>query len=182
MTTAYRLKDGSDTHYGYGLRVHTLDGEPYLQSNGDIPGFHSEVVAMPRSHVFVAILHNGEDLPIGLDPIGKRLAAMAAGRPIQEPKAIPLPERALRALCGRYQSGGAVRTIGLENGRLFSQFPGDAPALLSPLSATECFFDENPDARLGFTLKDGQAIKVQRYDLDRAPGPSYTRVDTAPAP
>lgn len=182
MTTAFRLKDGSDTHYGYGLRVHTFDGEPYFQSNGDIPGFHSEVVAMPKSHVFVAILHNGEDLPIGLDPIAKRLAAMAAGRPVQEPKALALSESALKALCGQYRGGGSVRTIGLDKGRLFSQFPGDAPAPISPLSPTECFFDEDPDARLGFTLKDGQAVQVQRYNVDRAPGPIYTRIESAPKP
>lgn len=180
MTTPFRLTDGTDTHYGYGLRPHTFRGEPYLQSNGDIPGFHSEVVVLPKSGVFVAVLSNGEDLSSGLDPLAKRLAALATGRPYEEPKTVQLNEAELQRLCGRYAHGSRIRTIRLDQGRLVSAFPDSAPDPLTPLSATEFRFDEEPDLRLRFELKDGRPVKVTVGVVDRMPGPTYERMPELP--
>lgn len=176
MTTPFRLADGTDTHYGYGLRPHTFRGEAYLQSNGDIPGYHSEVVMLPRAGIFVAILSNSEDLPTGLDPLAKRLAALAMGRPYEEPKAVQLSAADLQRLCGRYALGERIRTLRLEKGRLVSAFPGSDPDPLTPISATECRFDDEPDLRLRFELKDGKPVKVQVTAVDRMPGPTYLRL------
>ncbi len=176
MTTPFRLADGSDTHYGYGLRPHAFRGEPYLQSNGDIPGFHSEVVVLPKAGVFVAILSNSEDLPTGLDPLAKRLAALAMGQPYEEPKAATLSTAELQRLCGRYASGPRIRTIRLDKGRLVSAFPDSPPDPITPISATECRFEEEPDLRLRFEMKDGKVTKVQVGAVDRMPGPTYVRM------
>jgi len=180
MTTPFRLADGTDTHYGYGLRPHAFRGEPYLQANGDIPGFHSEVVVLPKAGVFVAILSNSEDLPTGLDPLAKRLAALATGKPYEEPQAVTLSPAELQRLCGRYAFGERIRTIRLDHGRLVSAFPGSAPDPITPLSATECRFDEEPDLRLRFEVKGGKAVKVQVGAVDRMPGPTYVRMAEQP--
>ncbi|HJV91253.1 MAG TPA: serine hydrolase domain-containing protein [Holophagaceae bacterium] len=180
MTTPFRLPDGTDTHYGYGLRPHTFRGEAYLQANGDIPGFHSEVVVLPTSDVFVAVLSNSEDLPTGLDPLAKRLAAIATGLPYTEPAAVTLSAADLQRLCGRYAHGTRIRTLRLDKGRLVSAFPGSDPDPITPISATEFRFDEEPDLRLRFQLKDGQPVAVQVTAVDRMPGPTYVRMADQP--
>ncbi|GLH74305.1 hypothetical protein GETHLI_28070 [Geothrix limicola] len=176
MTTAFYLKDGGNTHYGYGLRPHGTPANPYLQSNGDIPGFHSEVVYQPKSGVLVTILQNGEGLDISLDSMAKRVAALANGTPLVEPKAVRLSEGELNRLCGQYANGSRIRTIRLEKGRLVSAFPNSPADPISPLSPTECFFDEEPDLRLRFELKDGRPSSVLLTWDDRAPGPVYHRI------
>ncbi len=176
MTTPFRLPDGTDTHYGFGLRPHAFRSEAYLQANGDIPGFHSEVVVLPKSDVFVAVLSNSEDLPTGLDPLAKRLAAIATGQPYTEPAAVTLTPAELQRLCGRYALGERIRTIRIEKGRLVSAFPGGDPDPITPISATECRFDEEPDLRLRFQLKDGKPVAVQVTAVDRMPGPTYLRL------
>jgi serine beta-lactamase-like protein LACTB len=176
MDTAYHLKDGRNTHYGYGIRPHGTLKDPYLQSNGDIPGFHTEVVYQPKEGVFVAILTNTEDLDSNLDSIAKRVAALAGGRPRVEPKAAPLSAAELARFCGRYADGAAVRTIRLHQGRLVSVFPNSSGWALTPLSPTECFFDTDPDLRLRFELKDGVFSRVQLVREDRFPGPTYSRM------
>lgn len=175
MNTAYKTSDGGDTHYGYGMRVHRSLGQPYLQSNGDIFGFHAETVRLPQAGLFVSILHNSDEHAGELGPLAKRLAAIAIGQAIS-----PLPKKALAPagaapLVGRYEAGGKPRTISYTNGQLFSEVPGFPPGKIHPLSATEFFFDDNDDARLEFVFKDGKAVALKRYDLDREPWPTYTR-------
>lgn len=176
MDAAYHLKDGRNTHYGYGIRPHGTAEDPYLQSNGDIPGFHSEVVYRPKEGIFVAILANTEDLDSNLDAIAKRVAALAEGKPLVEPQTAPLSALELARFCGRYADGAAVRTIRLERGHLVSAFPNSPGWAISPLSPTECFFDEDPDLRLRFELKDGVFTRVQLVREDRFPGPMYSRL------
>ncbi len=176
MDTPFRLADGRNTHYGYGIRPHGTPEDPYLQSNGDESGFHAEVVWQPRRGIFVAILHNGEDLDTGLDPIAKRVAAFAAGAPLTEPRPVALTHAELDRLCGRYALGPRVRTIRLEQGQLVSAFPGAPPDPIHPVSATECYFASEPDLRLKFELKDGRMVRVQVCRVDREPGPTYERM------
>lgn len=177
LTTAYRLMDGADTHYGLGIRVHSMDGQQYLQSNGDIPGFHSEVVSIPSANILVAILTNGEETSSGLDPIAKRLAAIALDKPIPDLKGIELPRRSINTLLGTYMVGEhkiVIKTIG---GRLVSENPGNPPDPISAISPTEFFFDGNQDARLRFTVKNGKAIGVRPYTVDRTSAPYFKRVN-----
>lgn len=82
MNTALTLPGGKRVQYGLGLRPHTLAGQPYLQSNGDIHGFHAEVVFLPQSKVFVSILINGDDtLKSRLSTLAKHIAVVAAEVP-----------------------------------------------------------------------------------------------------
>lgn len=175
MNTAFQTADGRDTHYGYGMRVHHSLGQTYLQSNGDIFGFHSETVRLPQAGVFVSILHNSDEHAGELAPLAKRLAAIAIGQPI-----IALPRKALAPadaapLIGRYDAGGNARSISYADGQLFSAVPGFPPSKIHPLSSSEFFFDDNDDARLAFVFKDGKVVALKRYDLDREPWPTYTR-------
>ncbi|PXX41432.1 serine hydrolase [Undibacterium pigrum] len=168
MNTPYKLTDGKQVHYGYGLRPHTLNKAAYIQSNGDIPGFHSETVYLPAKRVFVAVLHNGEGVArTGLQGMVKRLALIATGQAYQAPKAIAFDTAKLAAYVGLYQNGGETGKITLEKGKLYAAFSADSPAMpISALSATEFFYDDNPDFRLRFVLREGKAISAHWVEMD----------------
>jgi hypothetical protein len=108
--------------------------------------------------------------------MAKRIAAMAIGAPLLEPKAITLSDGDLNRLCGQYANGNRIRTIRMEKGRLVSAFPNSPADPISPLSPTECFFDDEPDLRLRFELKEGRPASVLLTWDDRAPGPVYQRL------
>jgi len=176
MNTAFKTTDGRDTHYGYGMRVHHSLGQTYLQSNGDIFGFHSETVRLPQAGVFVSIMHNSDEHAGDLGPLAKRLAAIAIGQPITALEKKALAPASAAPLVGHYDASGNGRTISYVNGQLFSEVPGVPPSKIHPLSSTEFFFDDNDDARLEFVFKDGKVVALKRYDIDRAPGATYTRM------
>lgn len=178
MSTSHRLPDGSDPHYGLGLRPHRFEGQPYLQSNGDILGFHAETVYLPQEDLFVAVLTNGEEAPVALDPLAKHLVRLTLGRPLTPPRGLPLSAAQRQALVGRYALGEWQREIRLDGDTLVSSVPGTPPARLVPLSATEFCFSDDPDARLRFVLRDGRAVSVERFTLERPPmAPPFPRVE-----
>jgi len=168
MNTPYQLNDGKQVRYGYGLRPHTLNQAGYIQSNGDIPGFHSETVYLPKARVFVALLHNGEGVArTGLQGMVKRLALIATGQVYRAPQAIALDTAKLQAYVGLYQNGGETGKITLEKGKLYAAFSANSPALpISALSATEFFYDDNPDFRLRFVLREGKAVSAHWVEMD----------------
>lgn len=168
MNTPYKLNDGKQVRYGYGLRPHTLNQAAYIQSNGDIPGYHSETVYLPAARVFVALLHNGEGVArTGLQGMVKRLALIATGQAYRPPQTITLDTAKLPAYVGLYQNGGETGKITLEKGKLYAAFSANSPALpISALSATEFFYDDNPDFRLRFVLSEGKAITAHWVEMD----------------
>ncbi|WP_317204464.1 serine hydrolase domain-containing protein [Janthinobacterium sp.] len=177
MNSAFKTADGRDTHYGYGMRVHHSLGQTYLQSNGDIFGFHTETVRLPQAGVFVSIMHNSDEHAGELAPLAKRLAAIAIGQPIPPLRKKTLAQAGAAPLIGRYDAGGNARSISYVNGQLFSEVPGFPPSKIHPLSPSEFFFDDNDDARLEFVFKDGKVVALKRYDIDREPWPTYMRAE-----
>ncbi len=175
MHTNFQLNGGKRIAYGYGTRPHTLEGESYLQSNGDIQGFHSETVYLPKSKTYIAILSNGELFPYGLQPLAKRLAIIATGKPYDKPSVITLHEQQLGQLIGEYKKGEEHYSFHLKNGKLFLDFGGGTrPVALSAISATEFMYDSNPDFRIRFTIKpdgkhEAQWFEVFALDDDKDP-------------
>ena len=180
MNTAFRVNDGSNIHYGYGVRPHGTQADPYIQSNGDIFGYHAEVVYQPKAKLLVAILSNSEELELGLDPVAQHIAALADGTPESEPASIVLPRDKLNALTGSYANGPRVRQISVHNGKLTSQFPDSAAETLTAISASEFYFDTSPSERLSFTSKNGKFDKVTLHLADRGPAAIYVKIQTAP--
>jgi len=169
MNTALTLPGGKRIHYGLGLRPHTLAGQPYLQSNGDIHGFHAEVVFLPQSKIFVSVLTNGEDaLKYGLAPVVKRIATIAAGMPRQEVRPQTLPDDVLRRLAGTYRNGGERYVFQVKEGRLQVEYSGRGKSTsLVALSPTEFYDEGNSDFRFRFTTApDGRKL-TQWFEIDR---------------
>lgn len=168
MNTALTLSDGSRVPYGYGIRPHTLAGQPYIRSSGDMQGWHAEVAYLPRSKVLVSMLSNSEDTPkFGLFTAARHIAIIAAGLPLHPVVPKPVPDRILQQRAGVYRHGDERYTFRVEHGRLMMQEPGGATwEPLQPLSPTEFYYEANSDFRIRFAnTKDGHASS-QWYETD----------------
>lgn len=168
MDTALILPNGLRIPYGYGLRPHTLAGQPYLQSNGDTRGYHAELVYMPASRVYVGMLTNGEDaLRYGPGPVVKRIATIAAGMPRHVAVARALPAAVLQARSGVYRHGADQFTVEVQDGRLQLTVSGSTRATsLLAISATEFFDAANTDFRIHFFTGAAGQPALQRADID----------------
>jgi serine beta-lactamase-like protein LACTB len=168
MNTALTLADGKRVPYGYGIRPHTLAGQPYLESNGDVQGFHAEVVYLPLSKVFVSILSNGEGvLRYGLQPLAKRIATIAAGMPQYAPAARALPVAALRRLAGTYVRDKEQYVIAVRDGKLQVQYPAGASwAALDAVSPTEFFYEGSRDVGIRFASRADGKQTLQWFEID----------------
>jgi D-alanyl-D-alanine carboxypeptidase len=182
MTTEYQLKDGKKVHYGYGLRPHRFQGDAYIESTGDIPGFHARTVFLPHSKVYVAILSIGEDRPwFSLPFMVKHLAIMAAGDSVPQPKKTHLREGALNNLVGNYQTNRGIQRIHATSDHLiFEDVNGAVPEAIYPLSANEFFFASEPDLRVRFVIEGGHVTSLQVYEpnaIDDEQDPASPRID-----
>lgn len=168
MTTEYKLKNGEKVHYGYGLRPHQFHGTAYIESSGDIPGFHSETVYMPESKIYISILSTGEDRPwFSLPLISKHLAILTDGGSIKSPHKIKLRESELNEAAGRYQALHWVRNLKVEKDHLvFQDGEGAKPEAIIPMAMNEYYFESEPDLRIRFEYKNGRAMSMQLYEPD----------------
>jgi D-alanyl-D-alanine carboxypeptidase len=182
MHTQFTLNNGKNIPYGYGTRPHSLAGEQYLQSNGDIPGFHSETVYLPKSKLFVAILSNGEHLRYGLTPIVKRLAVIASGKYYETVKPIKLHSNDVEKFVGNYRNEQEQYAFHRKENKLYFEFPMGAQwTPLTALSSTEFFYDNNSDFRIRFTEKTEGKHLAQWFEVNVLDGdldPVFERIVT----
>ena len=152
MQTRFVLDTGASIPYGFGLRPHRLRQQVYLQSNGDIQGYHTETAYLPQSDIFVAVLSNGESLPFGLQPLAKHLGMIVSDGDYKEPKPVHVDESVLQEWSGVYAAGNDAYQVRYKDGKLWIALPGEGKwNSLSPISTTEFFYDSNPDFRLRFS-------------------------------
>ncbi len=60
METSFVLKDGTDSHYGFGVGVRTILGQRAIEHSGEVGGFVAENIVFPEAHAAVAVLTNQE--------------------------------------------------------------------------------------------------------------------------
>ncbi|MTV38101.1 serine hydrolase [Duganella radicis] len=166
MNTAVILPNGHRVPYGYGIRPHTMSGQPYIRSSGDIQGFHAEIVYMPASNVLVSILSNSDDAPkFGLFPAARRIATLAAGTALPAPTPRQLADSVLQQYAGVYTHAGERYTFEVKDGRLLVQYPANGKwETLLPLSPTEFYYEANSDFRIRFASGTDGKPTSQWYD------------------
>ena len=103
MFTSFRLKDGSETHYGYGWDLGSYEGHRVQEHAGGTFGFLSYMVRMPQDHLFVAILTNRSFATPPIQATTHRVAAIALGVPVAEPPAVTLSPAELDRISGTYR-------------------------------------------------------------------------------
>lgn len=103
MFTSFKLKDGSETHYGYGWDLGSYEGHRVQEHAGGTFGFLSYMVRMPQDHVFVAALTNRSFAAPPIQATTHRIAAIAMGSPVSEPPAVTLSAAELDRVVGTYR-------------------------------------------------------------------------------
>lgn len=179
MTTRYRTTDGHETEYGLGLWIRKSQGHTLYGHGGDVVGFSAEVEADPMAHTLVVILQNedkfGAHHAVNVEYLSRRLLALAAGKPIPEPKAVNLTAEQLAQVVGSYASSQGRRVISLEQGELISRFNGSRPYRLKATSPTT-FFDPQSELRLRFVIEHGRAVACQKFEDQGDEGPLAHRL------
>ena len=134
MFTPFRLNDGTSTGYGYGWDIGDDDGHRVQEHAGGTTGFVSYLIRMPDDHVFVAILSNRVSMAVPLQATAHRVAALAVGRPIPDPVAVPVAAEDLDKLVGTFR-GSDVGTFAVtrDQSGLLAQIPGFDKVPLVPV-------------------------------------------------
>ena len=138
--TPARLKDGAPTNYGYGWFVGELQGSPLVDHGGNMGGFMSHAIYLPREDILVVVLLNsrGKRLP---ELIATDIAAAAIGRPLNIRPVLLAPD-VLQSYGGVYRDKNNVDVVvKLENGKLSYQKQGGPKWSLTPYANDKLFFD-----------------------------------------
>ncbi|WP_181373190.1 serine hydrolase [Massilia glaciei] len=142
MQTSYTLADGAAARIPYGLGVSLAPrrGEPRVGHNGQINGFMTAVLRMPKERVYVAVLGNVENMLVIPELLAERVGAIAAGKPYLEEAAVVVPDAVLERYVGAYRINPKnVRNVSRDGKRLFMQRNGGPLIELHAKSHTEFF-------------------------------------------
>jgi D-alanyl-D-alanine carboxypeptidase len=60
MESTFVLKNGTDSHYGFGVSVRTIQGQHAIEHSGEVGGFVAENIVFPGAHAAIAVLTNQE--------------------------------------------------------------------------------------------------------------------------
>jgi D-alanyl-D-alanine carboxypeptidase len=107
--------------YGFGLYVWTIRGEKVVGHTGQIDGFASFLAHIPSQDVTIAVL--GNDDTFDAQTAGRRLAAIALGRPYIN-ETMPLSVDLMHELAGAYDDAGGTITLTAKDGVLSYQRDG----------------------------------------------------------
>ena len=137
--TEYRLPGGKGTHYGYGWFVGNIQGSPLVEHGGNMGGFMSHAIYLPREDVFVAVLYNFRSARLP-EFLAGDLAALTIGKPYNF-REVTLDENLLRAYAGVYEEEGVERLITVEGGQLFYRRVGANKMSMKPYAKDKFFFE-----------------------------------------
>ena len=156
----YRLANGKFTGYGFGWQIGTFEGHRVYEHGGGIHGFSAYVIRLPEDRVYVAVLSNCGNTDTG--KLARKLAALAAGKPLVEPQPVSLAPVALTPFAGVYLFDD-VKVVMKAGDTLVVQPPdGAAPSTLVPMG-DDAFFVRDSFSRFTFERDPaGKVIAVTR--------------------
>ncbi len=176
MLTAYHLKSGVSTQYGYGIGVLDFRGTRVLGHGGDINGYTANVTWAPEERLFVAILSNNDASDPRPDDLALRIVAQAIGKPVEEQKTLKLDARTLEEYTGVYRFDPQVtRAILREGTKLYAQRNGRRQEI-SAVAPDEFVY---PDGTTTLHFRRDAQGKVASVDFVSTLGPAAvgTRTD-----
>jgi CubicO group peptidase (beta-lactamase class C family) len=138
--TEYKLPGGKGTNYGFGWFIGNIQGSPIVEHGGNMGGFMSHAIYLPREDVFVGVFYNFR-MPTRLPEfLAGDLAALVINKPFNINE-ITLDENLLKSYVGVYEEEGVERLITVENGKLFYQRVGANKLLMKPYAKDKFFFE-----------------------------------------
>lgn len=134
MTAPTPLKQPAD--YGLGIAMTTVQGRAALWHGGRLPGYTAMLLTVPEAQLHVVVMRNSDSAEPHVEPLAKRLAAIALGQPYPEPLVAPAPASPDPAMAGRYRSerDGVERLLRWQDGQWALQRPSYPPHPLLPLA------------------------------------------------
>ena len=162
--------------YGLGVYLWQVRGETMIGHTGQIPGFASVVGYLPQHDITIIALANDDSFDARL--VGRRLAAIAVGKPYQEVVRAKASERELRELEGSYRiDEHTVRRLLVKDGTLYSQ-RGDRNPI--PLQVTaDHYLHYDPDELSYFVpVRDaaGRIVGLDYYHDGEGPPQRLPRI------
>lgn len=138
--TEYKLPNGKGTNYGYGWFIGNIQGSPIVEHGGNLGGFMSHAIYLPREEVYVVALYNFRAPTRLPEFLAGDLAALAIGKPFNI-KETTLDENLLKTYVGIYEEEGVERLITVENGKLYYQRVGANKMNMKPYAKDKFFFE-----------------------------------------
>ena len=135
------LTNSKPTNYGYGWSMRFYEDRPIIEHGGGVNGFATHALRLPDDRVFVAILSNRDSVSPGA--VAFKVAALAIGKPYQEPVAIKLTPSQLDQIAGVYELEKEELIIRRDGERLFADFADGRRAEITPSSETEFFIKDS---------------------------------------
>lgn len=179
MTETWRFPGGLESGYGCGLHVRTSQGHRLAGHGGQLLGYGGYLEADLDADTQVVVLCNRFPPVVAPEFLTRRLLAIAAGRPLVEPRPVILPPGQLRRLAGRYQGRRPLRVV-VRAGRLWA-LKGPARVELLPMSSSECI-EKDSDTRFRFMFQDRVPSGLRVQTFGAPPGPLLPRVGAEPEP
>lgn len=175
MLTAYRLKSGVPTQYGYGIGVLDFRGTRVIQHSGDIKGYSAHVAWAPAERLFVAVLSNNDATDPRPEDLALRIVAKATGKPVEERQTLQLDAKTLDAYTGVYRFDEQItRAILHEGTRIFAERNGRREEI-SAVAPDEFVY---PDGASTLHFRRDARGKVTSVDFLSTLGPAATGTRT----
>lgn len=175
METPFTLKNGADSHYGFGIFVREIDGHHEIEHSGEVGGFVAENAVFPDDKAAVVVLTN----EVASSAAAKIAAAI---RPLILPSAAPTPANAanpaeafipqLKTILTGLQSAQIERSLFTAdcNDYFSPEALGDFKSTLAPLGAIKDITLLRTNHRGGMTFglyrvqfSSGIALTVDTY-------------------
>jgi len=155
------LKDGKNTGYSFGFFLKELQGSPTIQHGGNLYGFTSSGLYLPKEDMYIAILSNRGFKPT--EEIANYLGSELLGKPITPPKGISLENGALENYTGTYQLASdqnRIMKIFIVADRLVLSFPEQTGAEVDILPlGNDKFESKKVDVTIEFLRDESGNIK-----------------------
>lgn len=154
--------------YGFGIYIWRVRGETMIGHTGQINGFASVLVYLPSKDITIVALGNNDNFDA--QNFGRRIAAIALGKPFSKVKSVPISGEDLQAIAGKYRDGEEIRIFLAKDGKLYSQREGRNPFQMQMTSDKQLHF--LPDELSYFLpIKDssGKVIRLDYYFRGEGP-------------
>ena len=148
-----KLSDGRYSGYAFGFSVKDLQGSPTIQHGGNLYGFTSSGLFLPKENIYIAILSNTGFK--STEEMANYLGSELIGKPLAPPKRVVLSTEELKLYTGTYElvNGGSRKmNISFMIDRLVLSFPEQPGAEVDILPVKkDHFISKKVNAKLTFT-------------------------------
>lgn len=160
-----------EAHYGLGIELATVQGQPMFDHSGGIFGFESMLDYVPGPDISVVVLQNNDsnDDNKGPDMLARKLVAAALGEPYPAARAIPLDAATLKQFEGVYRiDAHSARVLRVVNGKLTAQRTGGQRSDLLPIAADEFLYSDGL-TRFAVQRNAAGTVTGMRFFVDGEP-------------